>query len=167
MRDVDKSNRMKEGISQWPLSWLDTPGVVCYERALGRIHRERPGDAGAPDSEFVKGLVKTIHLPTAVANAADHYVVIEPGREVRYMRTSEAARAFMIPPTSTLMPVLLGQRRSDEVGAKVLSASQAMSCLGRSVHTGVARQIVALLKARGSLPTRPRYAYKFCSFKHA
>ena len=155
LRDVEKSKRMLEGVSCWPLGWLDETGVVCYERALGRVHRERPEANGIPDETFTKRLVKTVHLPTAVANAADHYVVIEPGEEIRFMRTSEMARAFMIPESSALMPVLLGQRKAAVKGAKLLTAVQAASCLGRSVHTGVARQIVALLKARGVLPERP------------
>ena len=157
LRDVEKSKRMLEGVSRWPLGWLDETGVVCYERALGRVHRERPEANGIPDEAFTERLVKTVHLPTAVANAADHYVVIEPGEEIRFMRTSEMARAFMIPESSALMPVLLGQRKAAVKGAKLLTAVQAASCLGRSVHTGVARQILALLKARGVLPERPRY----------
>jgi len=43
LRDVAKSQRLLDGIGRWPLDWLDRPGVVCYERAHGRIVRERPG----------------------------------------------------------------------------------------------------------------------------
>ena len=67
------------------------------------------------------------------------------------------ARAFMVPEKSALTPVLLGQRTADLKGAKALTAAQAASCLGRSVHTGVARQIVKSLISRGLLPARPRY----------
>jgi len=91
LRDFDKSQRTAEGLDKWPLGWLNEVGVVCYERAAGRIRRERPGSDGVPDGEFVKGLVKTKELATAVANPADHYVVIEPGGAMRYMRTSEVA----------------------------------------------------------------------------
>ena len=97
LRQVEKSDRMLKGLEKWPLDWMTEPGVVVYERAHGRIVRERPLRDGRPDTEFTKGLVKTIELPTAVANPADHYVVLEPGHSPRYMRTSEVARAFMIP----------------------------------------------------------------------
>ena len=111
VRCTEKSKRMLKGVAQWPLAWLEREGVVCYERALGRVKSERPGSDGVPDEEFVQGLVKIWDLPTAVANAADHYVVLLPGAEPRHMRTSELARGFMIPEGSAMMPVLLGQRR--------------------------------------------------------
>ena len=162
LRDISKSERILGGLVTWPLDWLETHGVVCYERAYGRIVRERPEADGMPDAEFTRGLVKTSYLPTAVANTADHYTVIDPGgAAVRFMRTSEVARAFMIPAESALTPVLLGQARLGERGAKALTAPQAVSCLGRCVHTGVARQLVALLRGRGSLPARPRYGSAF------
>ena len=41
VRDTCKSQRMLLGLSQWPLSWLDCEGVVCYERALGRVRSNR------------------------------------------------------------------------------------------------------------------------------
>ena len=160
LRDFDKSQRTAEGLDKWPLGWLNEVGVVCYERAAGRIRRERPGSDGVPDGEFVKGLVKTKELATAVANPADHYVVIEPGGAMRYMRTSEVARAFMIPVNSALTSVLLGQRLAEK-GAKALSAVQAVSCLGRCIHTGVARRIVHMLKSRGALPAEPTYGSAF------
>ena len=97
VRCTEKSKRMLTGVAQWPLAWLEREGVVCYERALGRVKSERPGSDGVPDEEFVQGLVKIWDLPTAVANAADHYVVLLPEEEPRHMRTSELARGFMIP----------------------------------------------------------------------
>ena len=30
LRSIDRSTRITEGLSRWPLSWLDRPGVVCY-----------------------------------------------------------------------------------------------------------------------------------------
>ena len=63
---------MLYGISRWPLGWLDRPGVVCYERADGRIVGESGGIA---TESLVRRLVKTGALPTAVSSPSDHYVV--------------------------------------------------------------------------------------------
>ena len=68
------------------------------------MEQERGGRA---DVRFVRGLVKTRVLPTAVANASDHYVVISPGgRGLRYMSVNEYARAFGIPHESPLCYML-------------------------------------------------------------
>ena len=71
------------------------------------------------------------------------------------------ARAFMIPETSALMPILLGQRRIGEGDGFLLSAVQAASCLGRCVHTGVARQIVRELVRRGLIGCGASYGSAF------
>ena len=161
VRPAEKSQRMLLGLSKWPMDWLEVEGVVCYERAFGRVRHERPEASGVPDEGFVRGLIKIWDLPTAVANPADHYVVVYPGEEPRYMRTSEMARAFMIPETSALMPILLGQRRIGEGDGFLLSAVQAASCLGRCVHTGVARQIVRELVRRGLIGCGASYGSAF------
>ena len=51
-RDLKKSRRIVNGLKKWPLSWLKKTGVVCYERADGRIRRERSGRA---DGAFLRG----------------------------------------------------------------------------------------------------------------
>ena len=83
MRDIQRSQRILRGIAKWPLGWMKREGVVCYERAAGRVAQERKGK---PDAEFMKGVVKTAELPTATASGPDHYVVIAPGGEARFMR---------------------------------------------------------------------------------
>ena len=65
MRKISKSQRILRGVARWPLGWLESDGVVCYERAAGRVAQERKGK---PDAEFMKGVVKTQNLPTAVAS---------------------------------------------------------------------------------------------------
>ena len=69
LRDIRKSKRIVAGLRGWPLEWLKTTGVVCYERAAGRVKSERNG---APDAAFLQGVVKTTELPTAVAEDSDH-----------------------------------------------------------------------------------------------
>jgi hypothetical protein len=157
LRDIKQNNRILLGLSKWPLGWLKEPGVVCYERAEGRVRKERPGCDGSPDEEFTRGLVKVTELPTAVANASDHYVVVAPGEEPRFMSVEECARAFMVPTGSTLMRILT----TTKADGGPLTAIQAVSCLGRSVHVGVAHQIVLLLKARGMAYKGMRYASAF------
>jgi hypothetical protein len=157
LRDIKKNNRILLGLSKWPLGWLKEPGVVCYERAQGRVKKERPGCDGSPDVEFTRGLVKFKELPTALANASDHYVVLAPGEEPRFMSVEESARAFMVPETSSLMVSLV----TSKTQGGWLTAAQAVSCLGRCVHVGVARQIVLLLKARGMAYRGMRYASAF------
>ena len=76
LRDIRKSRRILHGLKSWPLAWLHLPGVVCYERAAGRIRQERGGRA---DGAFLRGVIRTDVLPTATANASDHYVLLLPG----------------------------------------------------------------------------------------
>ena len=54
MRDIRKGKRTWEGLQTWPLGWLREPGVVCYERANGRI---RIG-GGKADPSLVRALVQ-------------------------------------------------------------------------------------------------------------
>ena len=76
-RDMTRNKRIMAGISKWPLGWLERPGVVCYERAAGRVRGERNG---RPDAAFMRGVVKTVELPTAVENPADYVLVEGPGQ---------------------------------------------------------------------------------------
>ena len=91
LRDISKGNRTLAGLARWPLGWLEVPGVVCYERAVARIAAERGGRA---DAAFVQGLVKTVKLPTAVANASDHYVVVARGTQALRARTIHTTLPF-------------------------------------------------------------------------
>ena len=142
-RDINDSTRILDGVGKWRMGWLDRPGVIVYERAQGRIGKERKGCKGTPDLVFTQALVFTQNLPTALANPSDHYVVIAPGGGMRFMSVEEVARGFMIPPRSSLMRVL--------TDADLLTPGPAISCLGRSVHVGVARAIVLMLIERGTL----------------
>ena len=99
---------------------------------------------GKPDAEFMKGVVKTAELPTATASGPDHYVVIAPGGEARFMTVQEVSRSFGVPAESPLAAML-----NDKKGP--LTVNQAVGCLGRSVHAGVARRLVATLMERGTL----------------
>jgi hypothetical protein len=55
LRDIFPSARITGGLAQWPLGWLKKRGVICYERASGRVDSER---GGVPDAAFMVGLVK-------------------------------------------------------------------------------------------------------------
>ena len=109
LRDIANSARIIEGISRWPLGWLTEPGVICYERAEGRIRRER---GGRITEDMVRTLVKTTDLPTALANTSDHYVVVAPSEPPRFMTVEEVARAFGLRDRSCLMDMLKTRRRT-------------------------------------------------------
>ena len=138
MRDIARCPRILAGLASWPLDLLKGPGVVAYERAHLRVQRER---GGAPDAEFVRGLVHTETLPTAVASDSDHYILVERGRSPRFLTVQEVSRCCGIPDASPLMR-MLGD-------TSILTPNQAVACLGRGVHAGVARQIVLSLVGRG------------------
>ena len=140
LRPIANSAALLAGLNRWPLGWLKEEAVVCYARAEGRVAQER---GGRPDAAFLRGVVQQVDLPTAVAKSCDHYVVISAGgTAARFMTVEEVARGFMVPAASPLMAMLAGP---------TLKMAQAVSCLGRSVHVGVARQIVAELTRRGLL----------------
>ena len=147
LRSIQKSQRIVRGTSRWPLGWLKVEGAICYERAAGRISQER---GGKPDSSFLKGVVKTRELPTAIASHSDHYVILQPGGGARFMSVEEVARSFGIVDGSPMMEML-------KVPRGVLSKNQAVACLGRSVSVHVARRIVALLVSRGLIARGLRY----------
>ena len=136
-RDIGRSRRIEEGMARWPMDEVSERGVVCYERARGRLDDERRGRA---EAGFVSRLVHTEHLPTALAKAADHYVLVTPGEAPRFMTVEEVGRTMGLDDASPLMHML---------STPTLSVNHAVECLGRSVHVGVARQIVRTLMARG------------------
>ena len=146
LRDISKSKRITQGIQKWDTSWLDKPGVIVYERAAARVSDERAGKCRA---EFARALIKHETLPTATANASDHYVLLRPGTSPRFLSVNECARAFGIHADGALFRML--------TRTPALTPPQAVSCLGRSVHAGVARQIVRALIARGTLSAGARY----------
>ena len=86
LREIGRSERTVSGIGRWPMGWLQGTGAVCYERAEGRVQRERRGRR--PEAGFVRGLVKTAILPTAVANASDHYALVTSEGAARGRRGS-------------------------------------------------------------------------------
>ena len=140
-RPISKSRRILDGVSKWPLGWLKKRGAVCYERAAGRISSER---GGRPDSAFMRGVVRVRELATLTGNSSDHYVILTPGKEPRFMTVEETMRAYGIPAGSRVWKEL----RSSSC---MLGAAAAVSCLGRGIHTGVARQLVKKLVADGSI----------------
>ena len=151
-RDIEGSQRILTGMSRWPLSWLRQPGVVCYERAAGRIRSERHG---AIREDFVRSLVKTDVLPTAVASPSDHYVIVSPGKTPRFMTISENARCLWVQPDSPLLPTLNGD---------LVSPTQAVMALGRAVYAGIAWRLTRTLLQRGVVNKGLRYGSAFSGF---
>lgn len=145
-REMAAGGRTQAGLAAWPLGWMTGWGAVCYERAAERLLVE--GSPSAPSEAMVRRVVRTDCLPTAVASAADHYVLVGPGGS-RYMSVEEVARAFGIAGASPLTKAL--------TDPAVMTAVQAVSCLGRSVHVGVARLILAALLRRRVI--RPGLTY--------
>jgi hypothetical protein len=139
LRDIAQNNRVVEGLAQWPLGMMEQRGVICYECAYGRLMQER---GGRLDASFMAGLVHTDDLPTAVGNAADHYVLVGGGEPLRWLSVEENARALEVPPFSPLMVGL---------GSNCLTAIQAVSALGRGIHVGAARSVLRPLVTRGTL----------------
>ena len=70
------------------------------------------------------------------------------------MTVQETMRAFGVPPQSRIWRTLAAAKGP-------LSAAAAVSCLGRGVHTGVARQVVQMLVARGDLKPGAKYGSAF------
>ena len=105
------------------------------------------------DAAFVKRLVHTSCLPTAVASASDHYILVQPSQAPRFMTVEEVGRCMGLEEGCPLMATL-----SDE---SVLTPNQAVTCLGRGVHAGVAKQVTRWLLAQGRIPARPTYGTAF------
>ena len=68
------------------------------------------------------------------------------------MTVEETMRAFGIPERSLLWRTL---------GSPLLGAATAVSCLGRSIHTGVARQVLLQLLGEGTLHEGLTYGSAF------
>ena len=151
LRDISTCYRILSGIRAWPLQWLRKRGVVCYERAAGRIDQER---GGRPDAQFMKGVVKLTELATATGNASDHYVLLTPNKEPRFLSVQEVLRSCGVQPRGGLWRQLTSS-------SCTLSAPEAVSCLGRSVHTGVARQLILTLMEEGRLQEGATYGSAF------
>ena len=80
--------------SKWPVGWLRRRGVACFERALGRVAKERTDKGKALDGSFMEGVITTSVLPTAVACNTDHYLVFGVAGGIRWMTVNETARSF-------------------------------------------------------------------------
>ena len=55
-RDISNNKRLTDGIAKWPLGWLHSDAVVCYERAAGRVRKERPGCQGLAGRQVHTGI---------------------------------------------------------------------------------------------------------------
>jgi hypothetical protein len=132
--------RVTEGLSKWPLEKLKGRGVICFERAMGRMASEHPGWKGRPTAKYMRGLIHTEGLPTAVGGASDHYVLVGPDEEPRWLSVLEVARTLEVVKGSPLYRGLTSES---------LTTIQAVSALGRGIHVGVARGLLAQLREEG------------------
>ena len=149
LRTFEGNNRIRDGIASWPLGWLKGAGIVCYERARGRIVKERPGAGGVPPASFVRSLVRQTDLLTSVGGTGDHYVVVQRGKAHRWATVQEVARSMEVPSGSRLMHALRH---------KALTAAQAAAALGRGVHLTAARALIRPLVGRGVIAAGATYA---------
>ena len=135
LRSLGRATRPGRNLFAWSTDWMDpdVPGIVCFERAFGEMPLEIE-DGGAPPEAFVKKHVHTEFFPTAVGSGSDHYVVMAKGKPPRYMSVGEVARSFGVSEESDLY-YMLEEKDS-------LTPNQAVACLGRSVHVGVATSVV-------------------------
>ena len=135
LRSLGRATRPGRNLFAWSTDWMDpdVPGIVCFERAFGEMPLEIE-DGGAPPEAFVKKHVNTEFFPTAVGSGSDHYVVMAKGKPPRYMSVGEVARSFGVSEESDLY-YMLEDKDS-------LTPNQAVACLGRSVHVGVATSVV-------------------------
>mmetsp|Transcript_18317 Transcript_18317/g.27531 ORF Transcript_18317/g.27531 Transcript_18317/m.27531 type:complete len:340 (-) Transcript_18317:118-1137(-) len=150
-RPLSAGGRAHGGLIRWPLDGLTSPGVICYERAIGRLHAEKA--TLAPNEDAMRLILHMEILPTAVANAADHYLLVGPMGEARYWTVEEVARSFGIAARSRLLSAL--------VNPDAMTAVQAVECLGRGAHVGVVRRIIRSLVARGLLAKGASYGSAF------
>jgi hypothetical protein len=105
-RGIEKNNRILDGLADWYPRWLKVPGVVCYEHAAGRVWNERRKHGGPVGPLFASRLVRTHTLPTLTANGGNHYVVVIPGKQPRFMTVPEVCRSCMLPAQSRLWAAL-------------------------------------------------------------
>ncbi|KAL1527611.1 hypothetical protein AB1Y20_008997 [Prymnesium parvum] len=120
-RELLVGGRTWTGLKAWPRARQEGWGVVCYERAAGRLLAEHEGELS---EDAVRALIHFEVLPTAVASAGDHYVLVGPAGAARYMSVDEVARAFGIASTSPLMttPTAVGAGEGDPAVASALVA---------------------------------------------
>ena len=96
---------------------------MVFERAAARLRDEFGSD---PSPAVVERLVHRTHLPTALANPSDHYLLIRgdgTGRApaVTFMAMEAAARSVGIPAGSPLLAAL--QDRSNITDIQAVSAA--------------------------------------------
>ena len=135
LRPIARSARIVNGLRRWPLRWLARPAVVCYERMAARVDDERDGYASAA---FLRGVVATEDLPTAVSAAADQYVLVSPDGSARFLTVEEQARSAGISEDSPLMAML---------SSSALTCNQAAAEAvqrGRQASPGAGRRPVAV-----------------------
>ena len=133
-RPPSPSSRTARHLAAWQLSSI-SPAVVCFERALGRLTLDRRPVLAPLSATVSSSLLRRISLPTALANSADHYLLLSSSPP-RYFTTTEYCRAFSIPPSSSHWSCLTSTR--------LLTARLAASAFGRCVHAclRVARQLM-------------------------
>ena len=77
LRDIQKSQRILEGVKTWPLDWMTYPGVICYERAAARVANERT--APPTRSSYAASSISTSYLPRWLMRRTTMYCY-HPGR---------------------------------------------------------------------------------------
>ena len=144
-RRIEPNKRVRRGTQGWDLSWLDGPGVVCYERCV--LHGR------ARETRLLQRAVRTQVLMTALRSPADHYLIVRNGESVEWMSVQEYARAYGLREESPLWHVLCMTETVTEVQAGML--------FGNAVSVDVMRAIVRLLIEEGSIDESPTYASAF------
>ena len=74
---------------------LQHRGIICYERALGRMTTEHKEWKGKPTVRYMTSLVHMKPIPTAIGSASDHYLVVSPGGGIRWASVQELARSML------------------------------------------------------------------------
>ena len=148
LRSIGDNQRILGGVERWPMDRLQHRGIICYERALGRMTTEHKEWKGKPTVRYMTSLVHTKPLPTAIGSASDHYLVVSPGGGIRWASVQELARSMEVPEGGVLWHGLSCPR---------ISTIQMGEAIGRGVHTGVARSLLRPLVQDGTL--RPGMTY--------
>ena len=150
LRSIGDNQRILGGVEKWPMDRLQHRGIMCYERALGRMTTEHKEWKGKPTVRYMTSLVHTKPLPTAIGSASDHYLVVSPGGGIRWASVQELARSMEVPEGGVLWHGLSCPR---------ISTIQMGEAIGRGVHTGVARSL--LRHDRGSHQPDARMVAKY------
>lgn len=103
----------------------------------------------------MRGVVKLDILPTAVASSSDHYVLVEGDSKLkaRFWTVEEVARSMGVASDCSVMKMLKKPT--------VLTANQAVECLGRAINARVAEGVIHFIRNRGGLRGHVRYASAF------